>query len=421
MVKFLKNCSQNVDLLQSASTISDEDFDSILSECMNNITDELVLQEINQKKYILNKNEEFNAEIESILKEAKEKSILEFSVAGMSMIVRDDKDYKQRKNKCNNMVTKYLFHGTSANSSSLITTSNFMNAKTAFFGEGIYMTDMLDYAGFYAFEPEEGNKFKNHHAIRKKDDSFTIVASQVFYDNSKFEYCYEMMQGTQIQQNGVRFVNVNAEGDPLSKNQTKEKGYNKFIGTEFVFPGENQILPIYSFTLKRNEYYCLWKDYHFTHQTLYSSHANHVKKLAEQILEINVYGVGEFEEALRIIRRKKYNKVILLSNVGNDIEKVKQFINEIRNILEFDITVLFFTTMKHLSWIKNFKNALFTTHDDFFLEYIKDYKTINGLNKLKDKIENYYSVKFTNFNPDLSYPLYEKALNNGSYKNLIMD
>ena len=144
MVKFLKNCSQNVDLLQSASTISDEDFDSILSECMNNITDELVCQEINHKKYILNKNEEFNAEIESILKEAKEKSILEFSVAGMSMIVRDDKDYKQRKNKCNNMVTKYLFHGTSANSSSLITTSNFMNAKTAFFGEGIYMTDMLD-------------------------------------------------------------------------------------------------------------------------------------------------------------------------------------------------------------------------------------------------------------------------------------
>ena len=94
-----------------------------------------------------------------------------------------------------------------------------MNAKTAFFGEGIYMTDMLDYAGFYAFEPEEGNKFKNHHAIRKKDDSFTIVASQVFYDNSKFEYCYQMMKGTQIQQNGVRFVNGNAEGLPSSKIQ----------------------------------------------------------------------------------------------------------------------------------------------------------------------------------------------------------
>ena len=48
-----------------------------------------------------------------------------------------------------------------------------------------------------------------------------------------------------------------------------------------------------------------------------------------------MYGVVEFEEAMRIIRRKKYNKVILLSNVGRDIEKVKQFINEIRNILKF--------------------------------------------------------------------------------------
>ena len=205
------------------------------------------------------------------------------------------------------------------------------------------------------------------------------------------------------------------------KIKQKKKVITNLLELSSYFQGENQILPIYSFTLKRNEYYCLWKDYHFTHQTSYSSHANHVKKLAEQILEINVYGVGEFEEALRIIRRKKYNKVILLSNVGNDIEKVKQFINEIKNILKFDIPVLFFTTMKHLSWIKNFKNALFTTQDDFFLEYIKDYKTINGLNKLKDKIEKYYSVKFTNFNPDLSYPLYEKALNNGSYKNLIMD
>lgn len=205
------------------------------------------------------------------------------------------------------------------------------------------------------------------------------------------------------------------------KIKQKKKVITNLLELSSYFQGENQILPIYSFTLKRNEYYCLWKDYHFTHQTSYSSHANHVKKLAEQILEINVYGVGEFEEALRIIRRKKYNKVILLSNVGNDIEKVKQFINEIRNILKFDIPLLFFTTMKHLSWIKNFKNALFTTHDNFFLEYIKDYKTINGLNKLKDKIEQYYSVKFTNFYPDLSYPLYEKALNNGSYKYLIMD
>ena len=93
---------------------------------------------------------------------------------------------------------------------------------------------------------------------------------------------------------------------------------------EYVIPSEKQILPLYSITLKRSEYYCLWKDYHFTHQNSYTEHAIHVKNRAKLLLGINVYGVGEFDEALSIIRRKKYNKVILLSNVGSDIEKAKK-------------------------------------------------------------------------------------------------
>ena len=68
-----------------------------------------------------------------------------------------------------------------------------------------------------------------------------------------------------IQDEGVRYIHVDAEGRPLSQNQTKENGYKNFIGTEFVIPSEKQILPLYAITLKRNEYYCLYKDYHFTH------------------------------------------------------------------------------------------------------------------------------------------------------------
>ena len=37
------------------------------------------------------------------------------------------------------------------------------------------------------------------------------------------------------------------------KIQTKEKGYKKFIGTEYVIPSEKQIIPLYSITLKRKE------------------------------------------------------------------------------------------------------------------------------------------------------------------------
>ena len=84
-------------------------------------------------------------------------------------------------------------HGTCPYVSILITSDEFKKANVAYFGPGIYMTDMLDYAGFYAYESNDDKKkkFNNHHRIRKANEIFSIVASQVFYDNSKFENCYD--------------------------------------------------------------------------------------------------------------------------------------------------------------------------------------------------------------------------------------
>ena len=379
----------------------------------------MIKQEINQKKFILNNLEEFNEQIESVLEQTKKESIFEFSVVGLSLINRDKEDYPKNKHNCNNVRTKFLFHGTSTDSSSLITISNFRKANTAFFGPGIYMTDMLDYAGFYAHETSF-DIFENHHKIRKVNEAFNIVASQVFYDESKFENCY-IMEDTTIQEQGIRYVHVNAKGSPLPQGQTRENGCKKFIGTEFVIPSEKQILPLYSITKKRNEYYCLWKDYHFTHQTSFTEHALHVKNIAKQLLGINMYGVGEFEDAITIIKRKKYNKVILLSNVGNKIDQTKEFIKEIRNILRFNVIVLFFTaSISHLNWIKDFPNALFTTKDDFFKEYILNYNE-TGLNNLKHKIEENYGQKLNNFHADLSYPLFDEVESNDDYSYLDID
>ena len=341
------------------------------------------MQEINQKKFVLNNLENFNNQIESILEEKKKESIFEFSVTGISLIDRNKDDYENNKKNCSNVITKFLFHGTSTDVSTLITTTNFRKANVAFFGPGIYMTDMLDYAGFYAYET--GSKFGNNHRIRKVDETFSIVASQIYYNNSKFENCYEMSKKV-IQDEGIRFIHVDAKGSPLSQNQTKENGYKKFIGTEFVIPSEKQILPLYAITLKRNEYYCLYKDYHFTHKTKYTDHALHIKNLTKPLLGINMYGVGKVDEALNIIKRKKYNKVILLSNVGI-VDEAKKFIGDVRSILKFNVIVLFYTSkLSHLDWIKDFPNALFTMSEGFFKEYILNFNP-NGLNELKKKIE----------------------------------
>lgn len=175
LVNFLKESSKNnEDILQATTAISDEEFNNILENI--DIKDILIKQEINQKKFILNNLEEFNEQIESVLEQTKKESIFEFSVVGLSLINRDKEDYPKNKHNCNNVRTKFLFHGTSTDSSSLITISNFRKANTAFFGPGIYMTDRLDYAGFYAHETSF-DKFENHQKIRKVNETFNIVES----------------------------------------------------------------------------------------------------------------------------------------------------------------------------------------------------------------------------------------------------
>ena len=135
LVKFLKETSKdNEDILQTSSTITNAEFDKILEETIKSVTDKVVLQEINQKKYILNKLEEFNNQIESILEKSKMNGIFEFSIVGLSLINRKDMEkYKDCKNKCDNLETKFLFHGTSTEISSLIITTDFRSGDASIF------------------------------------------------------------------------------------------------------------------------------------------------------------------------------------------------------------------------------------------------------------------------------------------------
>ena len=59
----------------------------------------------------------------------------------------------------------------------------------------------------------------------------------------------------------------------------------------------------------------------------------------EQYAEQNIYPFETTEEALKLIKRKKYNKIILISNVGTDLGG-KKFIDEARKILNNDVLTL---------------------------------------------------------------------------------
>ena len=78
----------------------------------------------------------------------------------------------------------------------------------------------------------------------------------------------------------------------------------------------------------------------------------------EQYAELNIYPFETTKEAIELIKRKKYNKIILISNVGTDLGG-KKFIDEARKIIGNNVIVLFLAYKKeHLKWIKDYKNAL---------------------------------------------------------------
>ena len=81
---------------------------------------------------------------------------------------------------------------------------------------------------------------------------------------------------------------------------------------------------------------------------------------------MNAYFTVRIEKGLEIIKRKKYNKIILISSIGEDLSG-KRFVEVARKILGFDVLVLFFfANGSDFSWIQNFPNCLYTNKADFY-------------------------------------------------------
>ena len=142
------------------------------------------------------------------------------------------------------------------------------------------------------------------------------------------------------------------------------------------------------------------------------------QKLFEYGLErMNVYFETSTERALKLIKKKRFNKIILLSNIGKDLIRIK-FVEISRKILGFDITVLFYSNnLDHLPFIQQFPNALFTNKDSFFRDYILNYN-YQGILLLKQKIERYYNIKLNFNNNFFSFPYF---INEKKFEEIIFD
>ena len=206
-----------------------------------------------------------------------------------------------------------------------------------------------------------------------------------------------------------------------------EPNRNKFCGTEYKVGDISQICPLISFRLKRNEYCIIWRDDNFSSNSVYyNEYDEKFKKYLEEMREhagkYNLYPCQSTEQALYLVNRKKYNKIILISNVGKNNEGAN-FIEKAREIIGNDVICLFIAfRLSHLDWIQNFKNALFSNEPEFNKEYLKcfnddcyEYERINKIQNLIKKIGDHYNVYF-NFDENFLY--FPKYKPDGKYNEL---
>ena len=418
----------------ACSVINDNIINDLLKLVSSNIKNDIL-------KYwsVLSKYEPFNKLFEVELFKAIERSYFDYSLIGLSIYQQTNrKQFVETMHQTPNLVVKYLFHGTQIDPISKIMTGGFLYTRKAFYGMGIYFSDMLDYVSFYAGGKNFDDRRENFGSILPVNETFSCVSAEVYYSQAKkkdvFDFSlwvetldhfptYEELKrdysDKMVEKGGVHFARVEPNQGRIRKKEEiiEDKKSGKFVGTEYVITEMEQILPLYGLTFKRNEYFVIWRDNHFKGDNDYSEFLKVRKLFIYEFAKMNAYFESSLERALEIIKRKRNNKIILISNIGLDLAG-KKFVEVARKILGFNVMVLFFSANRnHLKWLKDFPNALYTSHEDFYKKYIMNYNK-QGLLDLKKEVEarNKINLKFEgNF---LEFPHF---VNNEEYNKIRFD
>ena len=264
----------------ACSVINDNIINDLLKLVSSNIKNDIL-------KYwsVLSKYEPFNKLFEVELFKAIERSYFDYSLIGLSIYQQTNrKQFVETMHQTPNLVVKYLFHGTQIDPISKIMTGGFLYTRKAFYGMGIYFSDMLDYVSFYAGGTNFANRRKNFGSILPVNETFSCVSAEVYYSQAKkkdvFDFSlwvetldhfptYEELKrdysDKMVEKGGVHFARVEPNQGRIRKKEEiiEDKKSGKFVGTEYVITEMEQILPLYGLTFKRNEYFVIWRDNHF--------------------------------------------------------------------------------------------------------------------------------------------------------------
>ena len=107
-----------------------------------------------------------------------------------------------------NRVTKILFYGTNLDTVIGILSSQFRDARVHYIGKGVHFTDILDYAWYFAGEKYRYNCLR----IPQVGETFSVVGSEIYYNNNKIEKVYDTKtRELSVQKYGIRYSYNNYE------------------------------------------------------------------------------------------------------------------------------------------------------------------------------------------------------------------
>ena len=380
----------------------------------------------NNQNIIISKLDEFNNVFDNDIEQALKNSIFEYKIINIFVVEKENKGYQNSKQNCPDKIIKVLFHGTKIDSITGILSTEFRDAKTHIFGKGVYFTDVLDYAWFYA-----GEKCKNFNDIPKIDETFSVVASEIYYNKKKLETFNvdANISDKEVEKYGIRCAFADYRTKLMDKNELKK--YKGFIGNEYLITDKNQILPLYAVTLKRVKYLIIWRDKNFNtknpnkykKETFDKIQAFHrtIKRIISNELNSKVYYTRTTDEALELIDRKKYNKIIIITNGAN---QAKDFILEARKIIGGKViaAVSAYDVQKHIKWVKDMENVILLNGEEFHIKFFKSAinEDINLIKQLRIDIINHYksipNFNLKEFSDDLlKFPNFK---NEGTFKDL---
>ena len=216
---------------------------------------------------------------------------------------------------------------------------------------------------------------QNNENIYKIGETFSLMVSEIFYDGEKLKE-FNMNLSLSGQNNSIEKEKVEQDGVIKIENfDLIDNNYKRIRGNIYVLSEKYQIFPLYTFTLRRNEYFVLYRDPNFIGRHNYTKELKNIKlKSLKYSYNKNFYFESSTEEALKLLLKKKNEKVILITSIRYDQSGIR-FTQIARKILqsEYLIVLYIFNNTKYLEWVKNFPNCLFTRKFNIYEEYISNY------------------------------------------------